>query len=124
MPKLVVPTSGKAPSEEEAQDAMDFIASRLPKDKDAVKLMTAVVALMVRGDVGFWISSRLAKAIRSGPVPQGTDTSSPDSGPVDGAALVAWALAGGTLDPRIEWDVRPLADDGAVYRMLVKEAQR
>ena len=123
MPRLRVPTSARPPSEEEAQEAIDFVASRLFSDHDAVKFMAGVVHLMGRGDLGFWLSPRLAKALRSGAASQGVDAASPNSGPVDGSALVGWVLSGGTLDPRIEWDVQPLGNDGAIYRMLLKGAK-
>jgi len=98
-------------------DGIRLTLIRASSDAGTVKLFTTVARLVKSGDLAVWLSPRLMRKLNAYANQSAENTYG--STQVDDALLLSWLRAGGTVEPKVKWQVEPLPDNGGIYRILL-----
>jgi hypothetical protein len=84
--------------------------------------MKGMFNLIKSGDLGFWLSPQLMRKLKAFAAEQHGEASR-GSEQVDDTLFVSWLLQGGGMQPKIDWQVEMLPNNGGIYRMLLEGGQ-
>jgi hypothetical protein len=93
--------------------------STLASNGDAMWFVKAMLNLMKSGDLGFWLSPRLARKVKTlDQERQGK--SSQSTREIDEESFLSFLQQGGNVEPNVRWEVESLPNNGGIYKMLLK----
>jgi len=115
MPRVIMKMDGQQSNDEILQEGLSTIASNV----EAMRLVKTMLNLMKSGDLGFWLSTRMARKIKAlGQEHQGR--SSQNTQEIDEESFLLFLQQGGSLEPNVHWEVESLPNNGGIYRMLLQ----
>ena len=115
MPRVIIKIDGQQSNDEILQEGLSTIASNM----DAMQFVRTMVNLMKSGDLGFWLSTRMARKIKAlGHEQQRRDSQS--IGEIDEESFISFLQQGGSLEPNLRWEIESLPNNGGIYKTLLK----
>jgi hypothetical protein len=118
MPRVIMKMDGQQSNDEILQEGLSTIASNV----EAMQFVKTMLNLMKSGDLGFWLSTRMARKIKAlGQEQQRRDSQS--IGEIDEESFISFLQQGGSLEPNVRWEVESLPNNGGIYRILLKEGK-
>jgi len=96
--------------------------SELVSDNDAFKLVQAMGHLMRSQDLGFWLSPRLMRKLRTFATEQHGEISE-ITREVDDMLFLLWLRQGGSMEPSFRWEVESLPNNGGIHRIILERGQ-
>jgi hypothetical protein len=115
MPRVIMKMDGQQSNDEILQEGLSAIASNL----DAMQFVKTMLNLMKSGDLGFWLSPRLARKIKAlDQELQGRGSQS--TGELDEESFLLFLQQGGSLEPNVRWEVESLPNNAGIYRILLE----
>jgi hypothetical protein len=118
MPRLKIEVNEQQLDEEELRKGLSGFFS----DGDAIGLTKAIGNLIKSGDLGFWLSPRLMRKVKAFAAAQQGEESQ-DVRDVSDTLFLSWLQQGGSMEPKLRWEVESLPNNGGVYRILLKGGQ-
>ena len=119
MPRVIIKIDGQQSNDEILQEGLSTIAS----NTDAMQFVRTMVNLMKSGDLGFWLSPRLARKVKA--LEQGhKGRSGQSAGEIAEESFSMFLQQGGTLEPNVQWEIEYLPNNGGIYRMLLEGDQK
>jgi len=115
MPRLRIKLDDPQPNDRELQDGL----STLTTNAEAMQFVKTMFSLLKSGELGFWLSPRLARKVKA-LVLQRQGINSPSTQDVDEEAFMLFLQQGGNIEPDLRWEVESLNDNGAIYRNILK----
>ena len=115
MPRVIIKIDGQQSNDEILQEGLSTIASNM----DAMQFVRTMVNLMKSGDLGFWLSTRMARKIKA----LGQEQQQRDSqtiGEIDEESFLSFLQQWGSLEPNVRWEVESLPNNGGIYRILLE----
>ena len=115
MPRVIIKIDGQQSNDEILQEGLSTIASNM----EAMQFVRTMVNLMKSGDLGFWLSTRLARKVKA--LDQGHQgRSSQSTQDIDEGSFLSFLQQGGSLEPNVRWEVESLPNNGGIYRILLE----
>ena len=118
MPRVMVNLDGQQLNDETLQEGLSAAASH----GDALRFVKAMLNLITSGDLGFWLSTRLARKVKA----QGQEhrrKSSQSTREIDEESFLSFLQQEGSIEPNVRWEVESLPNNGGMYRIILKGGQ-
>ncbi len=95
----------------------------MASDSNAMRIVMAMAFLMKSGDLGYWLSPRLMRRLKTFASRRNDDAIKNVSEEVDDTIFLSWLEQGGSVEPNVQWEVEPLPNNGGIYRILLEGGQ-
>lgn len=119
MPRVIMKLDDEQLNNENLQEGLSTIAS----NGDVVRFVKAMLNLMKSGDLGFWLSTRLARKVKAlDQEHQGRSRQSTRE--IDEESFLSFLQQGGSIEPNIRWEIQSLPDNGGIYRALLQGGKK
>ena len=96
----------------------------MASDSNAMRIVIAMAFLMKSGDLGYWLSPRLMRRLKTFASRQDGNAIKNVSGEVDDTIFLSWLEQGGSIEPNVQWEVEPLPNNGGIYKILLKGGKK
>ena len=96
----------------------------IASDSNAMRIVMAMAFLMKSGDLGYWLSPRLMRRLKTFASRQDGNAIKNVSGEVDDTIFLSWLEQGGSIEPNVQWEVEPLPNNGGIYKILLNGGKK
>ena len=88
-------------------------------DDKLMGVMKVVLHLMKSGDLGLWLSPRVMRKLKAFAA-RDQGEGGQEFGEVNDTVFLSWLLEGGSMEPKVHWEVESLPNNGGIYRILLE----